>query len=634
MSEMDSITRKLLGDPSLNSARRFNEFDMQTTARPDRGAMLRSGAQGLTLGAGDEIEAFVRARFGENYDEALTKIRGELDTLKKEFPSAAITSELSGAAIPAIASLFTGTSGPAAGRFAPYLKSAIFGAGESGLYAFNTGEGVDDRLGRVPVGLVGGGLAGGLGYGAVRAGSGAASKAVEWARVKLGDKAASRVTNEIKRIAEAGGMTVDEVVDGIRNGALPIENKTLMAAARAVSDKSPAARGIFQSVMDPTKGDRPGVLRRETLKYIQDQLTDGVDGNVMKHVNMTDDMRRAAESSEYNRIFAQAGDISDDLKDAMLDAVNRVPGARKNLEAMYRAQTGKTPFFKITDEGIEFTTPPTLEDAEILYRSIRDQSGTLSRSGASVTSGAVGDVAKGLKSTIDGESAALASVRARWKGIEDAAEAFQEGRKFKSADEVEIGLDEAMKKGEAVFKAYKAGLADAIRRKGASGQGPSLPGMIANPERKEGQIVRFALDNPDDAVGMATRADNSLQARNTILGNSITGTSIGHQNAMNTGLLEDGIAATGGSFDAVLRLTKQAIKALKPDLSQKELAKVAEMLVSDNPQQFLQAYSGGATGTAIQSIVQDGLMRLANPVSQAARRGILPFGEYILTGNQ
>ena len=104
---------------------------------------LRTAAQGLTLGFGDELEAYARAAVSDrSVDEILSEIRGGIKDYQEAYPYEALAYELGGAA----ATMFVPGGAPSTlGRL------ALRGAGEGAAYAYGTGEGgVGERASRVP----------------------------------------------------------------------------------------------------------------------------------------------------------------------------------------------------------------------------------------------------------------------------------------------------------------------------------------------------------------------------------------------------------------------------------------------------------------------------------------------------
>ena len=93
----------------------------------------RAGAQGLTFGFADEIEAAVRAAFdsGKTYAEVVKEVRGQIDSFRQRNPAAAFGTEIAGAILPTIAAQFIPGVGQAAtaGRATQLMRAAGMGAG-------------------------------------------------------------------------------------------------------------------------------------------------------------------------------------------------------------------------------------------------------------------------------------------------------------------------------------------------------------------------------------------------------------------------------------------------------------------------------------------------------------------------
>jgi len=122
----------------------------------------RAAAQGLTLGFSDEIEAGLRAAYGDRpYSEIVKEIRKDIESFRETAPLAAYGAEIA-------ASMITGgvgasrAIGTAVGKEA-IKRAAGAGAVEGGLYGIGTGETTAGRIGGGTVGVVGGGLTAGLG---------------------------------------------------------------------------------------------------------------------------------------------------------------------------------------------------------------------------------------------------------------------------------------------------------------------------------------------------------------------------------------------------------------------------------------------------------------------------------------
>lgn len=101
---------------------RYNAPSKEPTSSVMGDVIGRVGiGQGLAMGYGDEVEAFIRSKLpgGRPYEEELTDVRQKIETAQRERPIAATTAEVGGSVAPVIASLaaipFTGgASAPAA----------------------------------------------------------------------------------------------------------------------------------------------------------------------------------------------------------------------------------------------------------------------------------------------------------------------------------------------------------------------------------------------------------------------------------------------------------------------------------------------------------------------------------------
>lgn len=101
---------------------RYNAPSKEPTSSVMGDVIGRVGiGQGLAMGYGDEVEAFIRSKLpgGRPYEEELTDVRQKIETAQRERPIAATTAEVGGSVAPVIASLAAipfsgGASAPAA----------------------------------------------------------------------------------------------------------------------------------------------------------------------------------------------------------------------------------------------------------------------------------------------------------------------------------------------------------------------------------------------------------------------------------------------------------------------------------------------------------------------------------------
>lgn len=194
--------------------------------------LLRAAGQGLSFGSGDEIEAFVRSKLGnESYAANRDQIRSEIKQFQKESPIISTGAEILG-------SLPTAVLGGAG-----LARAGITGAGkiaaiEGGLYGFGSGEGgVADRTQDAATGAV---LGGSLG----RVADAALPRATEAAKAML--KSGARLTpgqtvgGALKKAEEAAVSVpvVGNIIESAQDLAVKDFNRGAMNRALATIGKT------------------------------------------------------------------------------------------------------------------------------------------------------------------------------------------------------------------------------------------------------------------------------------------------------------------------------------------------------------------------------------------------------------
>ena len=120
----------------------------------------RAGAQGLTLGFADELEAALRtgAISGQQYETLRDQLRTQQQSFAKENPNTALAAEIAGGLAMPLGMAGTAMKAPS------ILRSAVTGAGIGGLQGAGKSEGGDNLTSDIVGGtLLGGGLGGTLG---------------------------------------------------------------------------------------------------------------------------------------------------------------------------------------------------------------------------------------------------------------------------------------------------------------------------------------------------------------------------------------------------------------------------------------------------------------------------------------
>lgn len=337
--------RSALSDPSVTAK---NIIDMLAGPREVPTQRIRAMAQGVSLGGSDEIEAFARSLGGETYDQAASDIRGKLKAYREARPVESLSYEMGGAVLPAFgaAALTTATGGAAAPALIPTMgRLAGLGALQGGVTAFNTSEGgLGRRAAAVPGGMAEGAVLAPVLGGAVKVVGGTAGGVVDFARRKFGDRGAKVAETELQRIADTTGLSVEQIVQKIANGEIMAENATIRDIVRGYARSGDQAASVIRGPLER----RPDELQRTAVGSLQEGLSQG-QGSVARRMASSDEAAKKLENRLYKSAFEQGGVMNADMMQGLQDALRRSPESINNINTLYRAQTGKQPFFRLQD---------------------------------------------------------------------------------------------------------------------------------------------------------------------------------------------------------------------------------------------------------------------------------------------
>ena len=629
----------------LSQAPMFSAPDMPPAAAlpppaPAPTQRLRSIAQGATMGGADELEASLRSAVsGETYDQALADIRGKMKAYQQQSPLEALAYEgLGGVGMAAGATLATGgTAAPAtfprvATSVAPLVKGILgttaLGGAQGGVTGFLSGEGsVLERAARVPQStLMGATLAPAVQLGFMGVGK-LTDSVLDAARRLTGGRGGKAAEAEIQRLAGETGLTTDEIVQRIANGETMGENQTLLAAVRGLYAQGGQAATTIQKSLTT----RPAQLRKDALTDIQKTLVGDLTPfnlgprpeNVLKYFKQSDDAAKAAERQAYSQAYGTGGVIDADLLGSLTDALKRSPGAVQDINAIYTAQTGKRPFFSFDKKGdIKFSKAPTLEDAEIIRRGIQASIDTAYSTGRGGVGEALKPVEGALRESIDASSSALAAARQQASTLRGGRKAFQEGRTVlsKSADEVDVYMD-SIADNPAMLSAFRAGTMDAIRKQMGTGRVTSMMSRLANPELKEGAILRtiYPGDELDSILTRIGTAAQSQAAKNYVVGQSATASTLLQAQRTGSSITADELAnAVGGNPMAGYRVLSKMLKDQNAGLSEADRQRVAQILTSEDPNIVRNALVDSSGMAALQQRINSTIRLLGKSVPYGA----------------
>jgi len=566
------------------------KFPVQPVA-PVETQKARSFAQGLTFGFGEEIEAAATAALNavglrkddRGYTEIRDELRQKLADYQKEYPGAAISAELAGAIIPGILTMgsgFVASAGATGARMAPSAtRMAAIGAGEGGLAAagYSEREGLR-RLQDVPGGAITGAVV-----------SGALGKAGEgfklFASRALGERPATRVQAELQRLADATGKSTDEIVADLMEGRLMSENRTLMATIRAYKSQLGEAGAEITERLP----QRAAETRETAVAGLQAGLTPRItDRNVMRAMQASDDELLDLEREGYRAAFDTVPEVTPEIAENLQGILQRFGPARSEVQQIYAESDKLVPLFREDEAGaIVLTRMPTLEDAEIIRRALRDEASGLYQAGKGTRAEGFATAESSLKAQLDESYTGLEQVRNLARTRRLVRDQFEEGRRALSqdADEVEILFSRLQESSPEAAEAYRAGVMAAINNR--LRRSPQLMGRLADPDRQEGAILRavFPEDQVEDVARRLEIAGRAKETEQQVLFGSQTApqqaaeAQIGSRTSA-----EDILRMSQGDIFAMTQQVGRMIAQATPQLSDAERMRVVNVLMSEDPE--------------------------------------------------
>jgi hypothetical protein len=559
----------------------------QSATPPVESQKFRTAMQGVTYNFADEIEAAVRSVLPESlgggeYEKIRNELRQKLSAYKEENPKEALSYELAGALVPAIGMMAV----PGGQALGGARLAAVAGAEGLGSYLGEVEEFSDVTPGGAALATGISAIGGPVAQKALSATGAGGSQLIKYVRGKFGDAPATAVQAELRRLAEATGQSVDEVIQDVMDGRIMAENKTLQASIRALRSKGGgAAKEITEQI--PA---RRQATRAAAMEGMQEELAPGMSGNVIKAMKSTDEELGRLEREAYEAVFGGIPNVNTKIAREIESILGRFPDARRALTSIYN----KRNTVPLWNEGRNILRRvPTLEDAEIVRRLLDDEASVLFRAGSGTEGAATADVAKALREMLDESYAGLRSVRADAAVRREMRDQFAAGRKAigMNADELDTVFDEVKRKGDAAVRAFRAGVMDSIRN--VARRRPGLMGRLADPELQEGAVLRVVF--PDESIEQIQKrleiAAGSQDLYGKVFQNSMTAPEQAARSLMGTGdisAFELREMLTGNPAALISGLGKMISKSM-PEMSDADRTSVARVLLSEDPQLVMRA---------------------------------------------
>jgi hypothetical protein len=322
---------------------------------------------------------------------------------------------------------------------------------------------------------------------------------------------------------------------------------------------------------------------------------------------------RSAERAAYGQ--CKGITASGNVTEALADALTRAPSAAKEVEIALRAQTGAAPFFEIAEDGtFSFTRAPTIDEAESVRRAVSNRASSLYREGQGTAGEAVAGVEGNLRGALDLSIPELATTRGQAAAIRANREAYKAGTKALAGDVNEKLADFAeLQQGEGApdaVAAFRAGLMQAFEARATTGSRQSMIRNLANVETKEGQLLRevFPQDQLGDVLRQLDTAVAAQNAKTFVLEGTATAETLLEHARQGMGISANEIAAVmGGSAVETFNVASKLIgRVVRKELTDAEKAKIAEILVSTDPEIVRRAI-----------VDESGMQQFANAVNSA-----------------
>lgn len=593
----------------LDELRAKYDIKMSTAQR------ARLIGQGAALGFGDEIEALVRAMSPNvTYAEAIDEIRSSISEAKEAFPLQSAGYEIAGAFIPGLAAApFTG-----GGSLIPTMgRAAAIGAAEGAIYGIGTGTDAESRLTEGAKGAVTGAIVNPAVQKGFQVVTGGAKGLSTYLRNKFGNKLAKPVEDEVMRIVEASGLSVDEILSRIADGEIfPDMSGTVLSELRGYA----AQGGKGRTVIENTVRDRSGKLRDEAVSELQAGLSPNVPvGNITMAFNNTLKKLKKLESQAYKDLFSDSknnptispdnlltgpntspsviekAQVAQQLSSVSEELLQDFPFLRTKVNAIFKAKKMPLPF-EINDGVLSLTRPLDLETVEVMRRALAENVSKGFKGGDATLAAAKDSREKELRSLLDAFSDPLKQTRENWSQIMTTKETFDQGKKALSMKPEE--LEEMVAQMDPQYlEALRAGFATSIKYKAGAGARQTLIGKLADLRSNERMVLEALYPNE----GFEQIADKILKSRQAFTTES--GAISGSQTAFTqqavkrqggAGNLADmadivGSTMTGNVTAATLsagRVIKRSLGKEAEALTEDQIEKIASILVTEDPSVF------------------------------------------------
>lgn len=563
-------------------------------AEPQR---IRQIFQGLSLNTADEIEAFLRTGSigGEDYKKVRDEIREKIKAYQTTNPKEAFAYEIGGAVVPTIAAaLVPGGQAISAARTANLVRMGGRGLAEGAMtgYGASEEETIQGQLGDAATGGAVGAISNPLLNVAGKKVVSGVGNFVDSFRQKFGVRPSDAAVSELQRIAEGTGKSLNQIIQDIDEGRILAEDPSLVGVVRAIKSKGSEKSGDSGARIIETLTDRASGQASKAGIVTESVLDPGKVGrNVYKRMMQEDDAIKRLEGEGYKKVFGTHKELNPLIAGDVEEILKRFPEVRKELQSYYQESGQRiVPLFVGRESGeIEFARMPSLEDAEVAYRLLRDKAGDLYSSGSGTRAENYKNAAASIKNMLDDNYGDLKQVRLLAASRRSAQDAFKDGSKAfgRNADEIEFEYEMLLSQNPEAAKAFKSGVLHSFRNK--MKRSVSVSGRAADPDRQEGAILKIvAGDDYTKVLQSALKnAGASQEAMQKIVYNSQTAAELAARQSIGSGkisMAEMASIASGNPAALMAMVSAKLAKSFEKDanLTPKDYKKITDVLLSED----------------------------------------------------
>ena len=572
------------------------------------GAFTRGFGQGLFAEFGDELLAGLKSGFllnpfnkvfRDRYIDERNKIRESLKSYEEQFPNTTMTGKIAGGTTTAIGTaMIPQTRILKAGS--NILQKGLNLAGGGALVGSTTAIGAQEGdKGYNPETLQSGiegattGAITSVGGGAIFKGLGVlGAPIIEGIKRRFGNKMSLEAEKVLSKMVEDSNEDIDTIIARIANGEMPAEgNETLGLYLRQLVNQDSGLRMRVNEVLRERATNRSN----KSIDDLKTTLAPNTDKNIIKQKKTELQKMREEEDALYNPIFENETIVSDEIADFIRNEIIKRGLGQKAFSDIKLYNPQLSPFFNIAKNGdVTFTNrPPTLEEAEYILRSIKDQGDKLFRDGGSRGAGAVVNVSKKLQNLLDDFSPDLKNARsiASQNFASKRALDFGSSALNKSSDDVEDFYETLLEDGnKEAIRMFKMGVVNGLNRILDTRKKSTLIKQINDPDHKIHKILRNII--ADDEYGESLLKSLKLADQSNQLAKNIN-PNFGSQTALLTeggdrirSGLNQGVDAIGavmsGNPIEMARTFSRTLKG-KTNLSDAQLGEIANFLTQRDP---------------------------------------------------